>query len=181
MINAFEILGIKPTRDKAEIRTAYHKRVKNCHPDRFDNPIDQDKAQKKLIELNLAYEEAMKYTVSHSPHYNSVPAMQAKRFAEALLEKNEPESALRQLIRADSKDADWYYIEGSIMMKLHQYEAAHSSFREAVRREPNNAKYRNAALQAALELKKRKNPIYRLEDSLYEWFRRFKKRGNRSR
>ncbi len=180
MTNAFEILGIRPTQDKAKIRAAYHKRVKYCHPDRFKNPNEQEKAQKKLIELNLAYEEAMKY-IAHSANYNSVPALQAKRFAEALLEKNEPESALRQLVRADSKDAEWYYIEGSIMMKLHQYEAAHSSFRESVRREPDNLKYRRAALQAALELKKRKNPIYRIEDSLYEWFRRLKQRGNRTR
>ncbi|MDO5022309.1 MAG: J domain-containing protein [Eubacteriales bacterium] len=181
MANAFDILGIKPTYDKTKIRAAYHKQVKHCHPDRFENPTEQDRAQKKLIALNLAYEEAMKYTASPSAGYHSVPAVQAKRFAEALLEKNEPESALRQLVRADSKDDDWYYIEGSIMMKLHQYEAAHSSFREAVRQQPDNLKYRRAALQAAVELKKRKNPLYRIMDGVYELFRRVKTRSNKSR
>ena len=59
MASAFEVLGIQPTDSQQEVRSAYHVLVKKYHPDRFADPGEQDIAQRKLIELNLAYETAM--------------------------------------------------------------------------------------------------------------------------
>ncbi len=173
MQDVFDILGIKPTDDKERIRTAYHKQVKKCHPDKFSDEVRQKNAQDRLIELNLAYEQAIKLVSRKDTNYHNVPAIKAKKFALNLLEGGEAESALRQLQRADSKDDEWYYIEGKIMMSLRQYEAAHRSFREAVRRSPDNMDFRAAALEAALAVKKRNNPIYRIWDGIHEIFRRF--------
>jgi len=39
-------------------------------------------------------------------------------------------------------------------MALEQYESAHQSYREAIRREPNNNVFRQGALDAAVALKK---------------------------
>lgn len=176
MASAFEVLGIQPTDSQQEVRSAYHVLVKKYHPDRFADPGEQDIAQRKLIELNLAYETAMKLTQQRRVGFHTVPADQAKSFARRLLEQSEPESALRQLARADQKDDEWYYLEGMVMMQLHQYVAAHQSFREAVRRSPNDMTYRRAALDAALEVKKRKNVAYRAMDMVHDMMR---KRRNR--
>ncbi|NLJ64823.1 MAG: J domain-containing protein [Christensenellaceae bacterium] len=176
MRDVFQILGIKPTDDKERIRAAYHKQVKKCHPDKFSDEAKQKQAQDRLIELNLAYEQAIKLTCRKDTSYHNVPAIKAKKFAINLLEGGEAESALRQLQRADSKDDEWYYIEGKIMMSLRQYEAAHRSFREAVRRSPDNMDFRAAALEAALEVKKRKKTLHRIWDSIHERFRRFSKK-----
>ena len=74
---------------------------------------------------------------------------------EGILASNDREAAaLRQLNRADSKDAEWYFIQGNILMALRQYETAHQSYREAVRRDPENRKFREGALDAALAMKK---------------------------
>ena len=86
--------------------------------------------------------------------FNLISQEEAKHFAKRLVEQGNLESALRQLNRADSKDADWYCIQGDILMKLHQYETAHQSYREAVRREPDNRRFREGALDAALAMKK---------------------------
>ncbi len=53
-------------------------------------------------------------------------------FGAKMLGQKNPESALRQLLRAESRDDEWYYIQGNILMAMGQYESAHSSYREAV-------------------------------------------------
>ena len=56
--NPFEVLGLKPTADADEVRTAYRNLVKTCHPDKFLDVDERKAAQEKMIALNLAYEEA---------------------------------------------------------------------------------------------------------------------------
>lgn len=156
MTNPFQALGLKPTADADEVRAAYHALVKKCHPDRFRDPVEQQAAQEKLIALNLAYEEALKLaTPRRAVVYNhALPKEEAKHLALKMLGQQNPESALRQLLRAESRDADWYSLQGRIMMELKQFQSAHESFREAVRRDPNNIEYRRGALDAAVALKK---------------------------
>ena len=47
-------------------------------------------------------------------------------------------------------------MQGNILMALKQYETAHQSYREAVRRDPDNRQFREGALDAALAIKKSK-------------------------
>ena len=176
MGSAFEVLGIAPTDDKQAVRCAYHTLVKKYHPDRFTDPGEQAIAQQRLIELNLSYEIAIKLTEQRTVGFHTVPAQQAKAFARRLLEQMEPESALRQLARAAGKDEEWYYLEGLMMMQLRQWAAAHQSFREAVRRSPENMTYRRAALNAALAVKRNGNVGFRVID----WCDNKLKRSRRS-
>ena len=115
------------------MRAAYRRLVKACHPDQFQDPQRQKAAQEQLLQLNLAYEAALK---------------------------------LASQARADGKDADWYFLQGKILMGLRQYETAHQSFREAVRRDPDNHKYREGALDAALAMKKNRPLAQKLRDVL---------------
>ena len=70
--------------------------------------------------------------------------------AERALARDNPEAALRQLMHAETRDGDWYYMQGKVLMALEQYESAHQSFREAVRRSPDNNVYRSGALAAVV-------------------------------
>lgn len=174
---AFELLGLAPTNEKDAVRKAYHALVKQYHPDRFRPGGEQDAAQKKLIELNLAYELAMRYTERCTAAiFQTMPPVQAKAQAKRLLEQGEPESALRHLARAESKDDEWYHLEGQVMMQLKQYAAAHQSFREAVRRSPENMEYRRSALEAALAVKRRGSFGGRAAEWAEEFFHRRRKR-----
>ncbi len=158
----FEVLGLPPSAEAAQVRAAYRKRVKACHPDQYQDPEKQKAAQEKLIELNLAYEEALKQCSQRRVGFNLVSQEEAKHFASRLVEQGNLESALRQLNRADSRDAEWYYLQGNILMGLRQYQTAHQSYREAIRREPNNNQYRAGALDAAIAVKNSKKFIFRL-------------------
>ena len=74
--------------------------------------------------------------------------------AERSLARNNPEGALRTLLKCEKRDGDWYYMQGKALMAMEQYESAHQSFREAVRRCPDNNVYRSGALAAAVAFRK---------------------------
>ena len=165
------MLGLAPTADAQAVRAAYRQKVKDCHPDQYQDAAAQRAAQEKLIELNLAYEEALKIASRQHVGFNLISQEEAKHFAIRLMEQGNLESALRQLNRADSKDADWYFIQGNILMGMRQYRTAHQSYREAVRRDPDNRQYRSGALDAAVAVKKSKQLGFRIqswvEDTLH--------------
>ena len=166
--NPFEVLGVKPGADEQTVRAAYRRLVKSCHPDQFQDAQQQKAAQEQLIRLNLAYEAALRLVPRQTVGFNLISQEEAKHFARRLVEQGNLESALRQLGRADTKDGEWYLIQGEILMKLRQYETAHQSFREAVRREPDNREFRAAALDAALAMKKNRP----LGAKIADWVRR---------
>ena len=179
-MNAFETLGLTADAGEEEIRQAYHTLVKTCHPDQFSPGEEQQKAQDKLVRLNLAYEEALRLTAGRQAVYRTVPAAQAKQVARKLMEQERFDSALLQLSRAENKDGEWYFIQGQVLMGMRQYGSAHQAFREAVRLEPENKEYRQGALAAALEIKKHQKLAYRMADWAGDLFHSRKKqwRGN---
>ena len=147
------------------MRAAYRRLVKTCHPDQFQDPQRQKAAQEQLLQLNLAYEAALKLASQHRVGFNLISQEEAKHFAQRLIDQGNLESALRQLCRADARDADWYFMQGNILMGLKQYETAHQSYREAVRRDPGNRAYHAGALDAALAMKKN-TPLEKLKEKL---------------
>lgn len=160
--NPFSVLGIPSDSDAQAVRKAYRQRVRECHPDLFQNPEEQKTAQERLVSLNLAYEEALRVCGTQRVGFNLISPEEAKHFAKKLLEQGNPESALRQLNRADHKDADFFYIQGNILMRLEQFATAYQSYREAVRRDPDNNRYRSGALDASLAIKRSKTVWYQL-------------------
>lgn len=169
----FEVLGVRPSADTAAVRAAYRRKVKECHPDQFgDDQERQRVAQEELIRLNLAYEEALKIASQHRVGFNLIAREEAMHFAQRLMEQGNPESALRQLNRADTKDEAWYELNGKILMGMRRYEEAHQSFRAAIRLDPENNGYRAQALDAAVKLKNGKKLNVRLENWLRDAFER---------
>ena len=164
-LNAFEVLGLKEDASEQQVRQAYHQLVKACHPDQFEDGAAQQQAQEKLIQLNLAYEEALRLTAGQShAGFHTVSVEEAKAIAKKLLEQQRYESALLQLSHAATRDDEWYYIHGQLLMGMRQYTTAHPSFREAVRMKPENKEYRQGALDAAVAVKKQQKWTYRIAE-----------------
>lgn len=141
--------------DAEEIRNAYRTLVKKCHPDQFLDADEQKAAQEKMIALNLAYEQALRLAVPRkaTTYQHEIPMADAIHLAEKMLHARNADSALHHLNRTKERTAAWYEVQGRAYMMLQQYETAHQSFREAVRRDPDNLQYRRGAFDAAVAMK----------------------------
>jgi len=152
MNNPFEVLGLKGSASPEEIRSAYRALVKRCHPDMIQDPDEKQAAQTRMVALNLAYEEALRLA-SPRPLHACTPELssaEAILMAQRAMARDNPEGALRSLVRCEKRDGDWYYMQGKVLMAMEEYESAHQSFREAVRLSPDNNVYRAGALAAAV-------------------------------
>ena len=81
------MLGVRPGADAAEVRAAYRRKVKECHPDQFTDAQRQKQAQDELIRLNLAYEQALKLASQRRVGFNLIAQEEAKHFALRLMDK----------------------------------------------------------------------------------------------
>ena len=158
MNNPYEVLGLKGWADQDEIRSAYRALVKQCHPDMIRDPAEKQAAQDRMVALNLAYEEALRLS-SPRPHGVGMPELssaEAVLMAQRAMARDNPQGALRSLLRCEKRDGDWYYTQGKVLMAMEEYDSAHQSFREAVRLSPENNVYRSGALAAAVAQQKAK-------------------------
>ena len=156
MNNPFEVLGLKGLATPEEIRSAYRSLARQCHPDMIMDPAEKEAAHTRMVALNLAYEEALRLAsprggISLTPELSSAEAI---LMAQRAMARNNPEGALRSLIRSEQRDSEWYYMQGKVLMALEEVNSAHQSFREAVRLDPENNVYRAGALAAAVALQK---------------------------
>ena len=156
MISPFQTLGVPPWADPEEIRSAYRILVKQWHPDMMQDPAARQLAQQRMVEINLAYEEALRMSAPRrksavTPELHPDDAM---LLAESRLSQGKPEEELRQLLRAEGRSAAWYALQGRILMAMRQYDSAHQSFREALRLDPDNHTYHQQAFEAESRLKK---------------------------
>ena len=157
MNNPFEVLGLKGWATPEEIRSAYRTLARQCHPDMIQDPAEKEAAQTRMTALNLAYEEALRLAsprTGNNPVTPELSSAEAILMAQRAMARNNPEGALRSLIRCEKRDGDWYYMQGKVLMALEEFASAHQSFREAVRLEPDNNVYRAGALEAAVALQK---------------------------
>ncbi|MCL1965462.1 MAG: DnaJ domain-containing protein [Firmicutes bacterium] len=155
MQNPFSTLGIAGDASAEQVRAAYHACVKRCHPDRMQDIAAQLAAKDELVRINLAYKEALRQAMERQDKRIVMP--DAKQLAQKLYEQGHLDSALRILNKAPERDADWFALQGSVLLKKGEAEAAHACFRTAVRMCPEDIEYRKLALSAGVEMRKKKN------------------------
>ena len=60
ILNPFLVLEVSEDADIETIKASYHRLVKRWHPDQFTDSTEQEIAQTHLVQLNIAYQEALK-------------------------------------------------------------------------------------------------------------------------
>ena len=141
----YAVLGISKQATDAEVKAAYRELARKYHPDNYaDNPLSE-LAQEKMQEINEAYDTIIRMRQSGSSagqgsgnsQYTDIRGfINAGRIADAEM--------LLDGIPMSSRDAEWYFLKGSVLYKKGWLEDANAHYATACRMNPNNAEYRAA-------------------------------------
>ena len=152
MRDPYEVLGIQPTATDDEVKTAYRNLARKYHPDNYtDNPLS-DLAQEKMQEINEAYDTIARQRKAQgggNPNGGyRAPTGNGGRYGDIrrMIEQNRITDAEMLLdgIPSQSRDAEWYFLKGSVMYKKGWLEEAYSHFATACRMDPANGEYQAA-------------------------------------
>ena len=163
-MDAYKILGLKENALEEVIRKAYHTLVKKYHPDLYTDPKEKLEAQDKLVQLNLAYREALSHAADRSRGYVVMPPERAWERARAYIARQDWERALVQLSHIEDRDLEWYRTQGDILMALKQYSSALQAYKICVKLAPEDQESHRRCLDAAVTLRRHQTLPYRISD-----------------
>ena len=145
MNDPYSVLGISPNATDEEVKKAYRELARKYHPDNYaDNPLS-DLAHEKMQEINDAYDAIIKGRKS-GDSYSGSGYSGSFTDIRNLIQNGRLEDAQQLLdgVPGSSRNAEWYFLNGSVLYRRGWFEGAYSSFSTACRMDPNNAEYREA-------------------------------------
>lgn len=165
MRNPYEVLGVSENASDDEIKSAYRKLAKKYHPDNYANSPLAATAEKKMKEINEAYDNINKYrqkgrgtgsTVNennYSSYSNYKSSTNSTSYSNSeyyrvriYIQKNminEAESILDSIPQSQ-RNSEWQFLKGMCAYKKGWSDEAYTYFSTACSMNPNNAEYMSA-------------------------------------
>ncbi len=163
MKDPYSVLGVSKNATDEEIKNAYRELARKYHPDNYaDNPLS-DLAGEKMKEINEAYDEIMdmrrggsskKSKGSYTGGQTQFPEVRS------LINQGRFEQAQEILdgVPPQSRDAEWYFLNGTVLYRRGWFDQAYTSFSTAARMDPTNPEYQNAMHHAQRQSNAQYNP-----------------------
>ena len=165
MNDPYSVLGVSKNATDEQIKNAYRELARKYHPDNYaDNPL-ADLAGEKMKEINDAYDAIMNERKGRSTgasskkaNYQSGPSS----FPEIrnLINQNRLEEAqvLLDGVPIGSRDAEWHFLNGTVLYRRGWFDQAYTNFATACRMHPGNPEYQNAMRHAQRSAGRQANP-----------------------
>ncbi len=163
MNDPYAVLGVSKNATDEEIKNAYRELARKYHPDNYnDNPLS-DLAGEKMKEINEAYDQIMNMRRGGGYSKNSGGySTGASQFPEirSLINQGRLEQAQELLdgVPPQNRDAEWYFLNGTVLYRRGWFDQAYTSFATAVRMNPQNPEYQNAMRNAQRQSGAQYNP-----------------------
>lgn len=148
MKDPYEVLGVSKDASPEEIKKAYRKLAKQYHPDNYANNPLSDLAEEKFKEINEAYEQitggGAQTGSSRSGFSGSRRSSGAGNFAQIrnLINMSRIDEAETLLDQMQDRNAEWFFLKGSVFMKKGWHTQGLNFIRQAVNMDPSNSEYR---------------------------------------
>lgn len=158
MRDPYQVLGVPSTATDEEIKKAYRNLARKYHPDNYhDNPL-ADLAQERMKEINEAYEtiQSQRKSRGSGASYNRygsdtgysgftgfTGAGTNQRVRDAIA-RGDLNLADELLNAQSSRDAEWFFLKGTIYHRRGWMDDARDYFETAVQMDPSNSEYRYA-------------------------------------
>ena len=150
MNDPYSVLGVSSNASDDEVKKAYRELARKYHPDNYhDNPLS-DLAQEKMKEINEAYNSVLNMRGSGGSRsdrggYTSASGGSAESTrVRAAINSGDIRLAEELLREFPAKNAEWYFLMGSVCYRKGWLDDALQYYQSAVRMEPNNNEYRQA-------------------------------------
>lgn len=151
MKDYYSVLGINKNATDDEVKAAYKEMAKKYHPDNYaDNPLS-DLAAEKMKEINEAYDGIMnerrrRKSSTNRSGGNYYSANSNFSDVRSLIMNNRLEEAQEILdgVPPERRDAEWYFLNGTVLYKRGWFDNAYTNFATACRMDPMNPEYREA-------------------------------------
>ncbi len=150
MKDPYEVLGVSRNATPEEIKKAYRKLAKKYHPDSYVNNPLADLAAEKFKEVNEAYEQISSGKAGNSQGQSYQTSTGGSgNFAQIrnLINMNRLNEAEQELDRLANRNAEWYFLKGTIFMRRGWHAQGLNFIRQAVNMDPHNTEYRNTLNQ----------------------------------
>src|ERR1035437_9392288 len=146
MSDPYQVLGIDRNSSEEQVKNAYREQAKKYHPDNYTNNPLADLAEEKMKEINEAYDQIMSGRMKRGGKndFNSTGANGGYNDVRSMIIANRLEDAQEILDGVDisKRDAEWYFLNGSVLYRRGWFEDAYTSFTTAERVDPTNDEYR---------------------------------------
>ena len=160
MKDPYSVLGVSQNASDDEVKKAYRELARKYHPDNYQNNPLADLAEEKMKEINEAYDVITKqrsggYQSTNAGYsgyqggyqqrpYGSANANPTYARVRSLINAGDLQTAERLLMEIGQKDAEWYFLSGSIAYRKGWLDEAMQNYSLAVQMDPNNLEYRQA-------------------------------------
>ena len=152
MKDPYEVLGVSRSATDDEIKSAYRALARKYHPDNYTNNPLSDIAEEKMKEINEAYDKIMDMRRNgNNQDTGGYSSYKSSKFSDirTVIGQNRLDDAQRLLdmVEISQRDAEWYFLNGSVQYKRGWFENAYTNFATACRMDPSNGEYRAALNQ----------------------------------
>ena len=151
-MDPYKVLGISPNASDEQVKLAYRALAKKYHPDNYVNNPIADLAAEKMKEINSAYDTIMNmrngsgngsssYSSSGDYSHNGSSSYAVIRNNISYGNLDKAEELLNQITE---RNAEWYFLMGSIYYRRGWMDQARDCFKQASAMDPGNPEYSSA-------------------------------------
>lgn len=157
-MDPYAVLGVDRRASIEEIKRAYREQASKYHPDKYVGHELADLAQEKMKQINEAYDAIVREREGGSsagqtrygygePGGPNGPGGGGGSGAYATVRELISRGRLDEaeaMLTGQARDAEWYFLMGSIAYRRGWFDEADANWRNAVNMDPGNAEYQQA-------------------------------------
>lgn len=162
-MDPYKLLGVTPQTSDDDVKRAYRELARKYHPDNYVNNPLADLAEQRMKEINEAYDQIMNERSGRASSsgsygqqgyggqgYGQQQSYQQGRPGgvygqiRSAINAGNLNLAEEMLQRTSQRDAEWFFLMGTVYYKKGWYDEASRCYQQACAMDPGNAEYHSA-------------------------------------